>query len=458
MLNIKADSRKVKKGDTFVALRGYLSDGHSYIDKAIENGAEKLIVEEGEYSIPYEKVDDTRKYLEDYLVCHYDFINNMNIVGITGTNGKTTTAYLLYQALRKLGNKVIYIGTLGLYDVDGKVSDLPNTSPDICDMYDILVKYYELGYTDVILEASSQGLIKNRLLGIKYNYGIFTNLTQDHLDEHKTMENYRDAKRIMFDNLKEDGISILNIDDKNYKYYETKNNIYYGFNTCDYQVVDFKYYNDKTVFKYKNNNKEVEIETKLLGDYNIYNVLSAIIVLKNMNYPDDLIKNVFKTISNPDGRLDVIKYKTNNIIIDYAHTEDAMNKVINTARLFTLGNIYIVFGCTGNRDTLKRPIMMNVATTNSKYTIVTIDDPHSEDPNNIVNDMLKDNKSTNYEVILDRKKAIEKGISLLKENDTLLILGKGHEKYINYDKVKIPHNDKEEVLKVLDSLKVKESI
>ena len=323
-------------------------------------------------------------------------------------------------------------------------------------MYDILVEYYEKGYMDIVLEASSQGLIKNRLLGIKYNYGIFTNLTQDHLDEHKTMENYRDAKRIMFDNIKEDGISILNVDDKYSKYYETKNNIYYGFNTCDYQVVDVKYYGDKTVFKYTHDNKEVEIETLLLGDYNIYNVLSAIIVLKNMNYPDDLIQSAFKKISNPEGRLDVIKYKTNNIIVDYAHTEDAMNKVINTARLFTIGNIYTVFGCTGDRDRTKRPIMMNVATANSKYVIVTVDDPHSEDPNHIVEDMLEGNTNTNYEVILDRGNAIDKGISLLNNNDTLLILGKGHEKFINYDKVKIPFNDKEHVLKVLDSLKVKE--
>ena len=456
MLNIKADSRKVKPGDTFIALRGILSDGHSYINKAIENGATKLIVEEGEYSIPYEVVPDTREYLNNYLINNYSFINEMNIIGITGTNGKTTTAYLLYQALTKLGVDTIYIGTLGLYDKSGKVCDLPNTSPDICDMYDMLVEYYEKGIRNVILEASSQGLIKNRLLGIKYNYGIFTNLTQDHLDEHKTMENYRDAKRIMFDNLKENGISILNVDDKYSKYYETKNNIYYGFNTCDYQVINTKFYSNKTVFTYRHNNNDIEIETNLLGDYNIYNVLSVVIVLENMNIDINRIKEVFKTITNPEGRLDVINYKDNSIIIDYAHTEDAMIHVINTVKLFTKGSIYIVFGCTGDRDRIKRPIMMNVATSNSKYTIVTIDDPHSEDPNHIVSDMLENNKSTNYEVILDRGKAIEKGISLLKSNDTLLILGKGHEKFINYDKVKIPFNDKEHVLKVLSNLKVKE--
>lgn len=455
MINIKADSRKVKKGDIFVALRGYLSDGHSYIDKAIENGASKIIAEEGSYSIPYEIVDNTREYLNKYLIDNYSFINEMNIIGITGTNGKTTTAYLLYQALNKLGQNSIYIGTLGLYDKNGKVMDLPNTSPDICDMYEILVEYYEQGYKNVILEASSQGLVKQRLKGIKYNYGIFTNLTQDHLDEHKTMENYRDAKRIMFDNLKEDGISILNVDDKYSKYYETKNNIYYGFSTCNFQVINTKYYSDKTLFTYKYDDKEVQIETKLLGDYNILNTLSAIVVLHNMNIEDSKIQEVFKSIKSPDGRLEVIKYKDNNIVIDYAHTEDAMIKVLNTAKLFTKGNIYTVFGCTGDRDRTKRPIMMNVATTNSKYTIVTIDDPHSEDPKHIVEDMLENNTNINYEVILDRQKAIEKGISLLKENDTLLILGKGHEKFINYDKVKIPFNDKEEVLKVLDKLKVK---
>lgn len=456
MFNIKADSRKIKQGDIFIALRGISSDGHEYIEKAIEAGASKIIAEEGVYSIPYEIVPDTREYLNKYLIDNYGFINEMNIVGITGTNGKTTTAYLLYQALNKLKEKSIYIGTLGLYDMKGKVRDLPNTSPDICDMYEILVEYYEQGYKNVILEASSQGLIKNRLKGIKYNYGIFTNLTQDHLDEHKTMENYRDAKRIMFDNLKEDGISILNIDDKYSKYYETKNNIYYGFNPCNFQVIDYKYFSDKTLFTYKYNNTEVQIETKLLGDYNILNSLAAIIVLHNMKIEDSKIQEVFKSINSPDGRLEVIKYSSNNIVVDYAHTEDAMTKVLNTAKLFTKGNIYTVFGCTGDRDRTKRPIMMNVACTNSKHTIVTIDDPHSEDPKHIVEDMLENNINTNYEIILDRQKAIEKGISLLNNNDTLLILGKGHEKYINYDKVKIPFNDKEEVLKVLDNLKVKE--
>ena len=191
MINIKADSRKIKPGDIFVALRGFNSDGHEYIKKAIENGASKLIVmDEGDYSIPYEVVKDTRSYLTNYLKENYgSYLKEMRIIGFTGTNGKTTSAYLLYDALNKLGIKCGYIGTVGFYLKDGKVSDLPNTSPDICDLYEMIIDSYEQGYRFMSLEVSSQGLVRKRLDTIPFNYGVFTNVTVDHLDEQKTMDN-----------------------------------------------------------------------------------------------------------------------------------------------------------------------------------------------------------------------------------------------------------------------------
>lgn len=450
MINIKADSRKVVKDDIFVALRGISSNGLDYIDSAIKNGASKLIVDvDGDYSIPYEVVPDTREYLNNYLITNYsENINSMNVIGITGTNGKTTTAYLLYQALNKLGSKTAYIGTLGFYLEDGRVCSLPNTSPDICDMYDLLMSAYHLGYKNVVVEASSQGLLNERLKGIKFSYGIFTNLTQDHLDEHKTMENYALAKRIMFDNLKENGISILNYDDKYKDYYKTNNTIYYGFNGGEFKINSVRYSNQNTSFTYSYDNNNYEINSNLLGDYNVYNLLSVIVVLTLMKYNFDEVKKVISQLTNPDGRLDIVKYGTNSIIIDYAHTPDAIEKVLGTAKLITTGNIYVVFGCTGDRDRTKRPIMMNIVTSNSKYAVVTIDDPHNEEPMHIVEDMLEGNKNNNYEIILDRGKAIEKGLSLLKENDTLLILGKGHEEFIIMKDKRIPFNDKKEVLKI----------
>ncbi len=456
MINIKADSRKINKGDIFIALRGFNSDGHEYIDKAIALGASKLIVmDEGDYTIPYEVVPDTRVYLTNYLKENYGkYLEEMNIIGITGTNGKTTSAYLLYDALNKLGIKCGYIGTVGLYLKQGKVSDLPNTSPDICDVYDMLIAAYDAGYRNMALEVSSQGLVRGRVDTIPFKYAVFTNLTQDHLDEHKTMENYAIAKSLLFEKLTSDGISIVNFDDKYKDYFKSKYIIYYGLNGGDYKVVDTIYHNQGTTFNYVHNGEVTTINSPLLGEYNIYNLLSVIIVLENMNIPKDDIVKVTTKLTCPPGRMDIIKYNTNSIIVDYAHTPDAIDKILSTVKKIKHDNIYIVFGCTGSRDRTKRPIMMGLVTNNCKHAIVTMDDPHEEDPMHVVEDMLEGNINSNYEVIIDRGKAIEKGISLLKDNDILLILGKGHEEFIVMKDKKIPFNDKNKVNEVLTKISV----
>jgi len=456
MINIKADSRKVKKGDIFIALRGFNSDGHEYIDKAIALGASKLVVmDEGNYPIPYEVVPDTRVYLTNYLKENYGkYLEEMNIVGFTGTNGKTTSAYLLYDALNKLGIKCGYIGTVGLYLKQGKVSDLPNTSPDICDMYDMLISAYDAGYRNMAIEVSSQGLVRGRLDTIPFKYAIFTNLTQDHLDEHKTMENYAKAKSLLFEMLTSEGISIINYDDKYKEYFKTKYTVYYGLNGVDYKVVDTIYHNQGTTFNYIHNGETTTINSPLLGEYNIYNLLGVIIVLENMNIPKDNIVKVVTKLTCPPGRMDIIKHNTNSIIVDYAHTPDAIDKILSTVKKIKHDNIYMVFGCTGSRDRTKRPIMMKLATNNCKYVVVTMDDPHEENPMHVVDDMLEGNINSNYEVIIDRGKAIEKGISLLKNNDILLILGKGHEEFIVMKDKRIPFNDKNKVNEVLEKISV----
>lgn len=456
MINIKADSRKIKNGDIFIALRGFSSDGHEYIEKAIQNGASKLIVmDEGNYSIPYEVVEDTRVYLENYLKDNYGkYLEEMSIVGFTGTNGKTTSAYLLYDALNKLGIKCGYIGTVGFYLKDGKVSDLPNTSPDICDLYDMLIEAYDNGYRHIAIEVSSQGLVRGRLNTIPFSHGVFSNLTVDHLDEHKTMDNYANAKRMLFDMLGDNGLSILNFDDKYKDKFITKNTLFYGFNGGDYKITYQNYNNQGTMFKYINNGIETLINSPLLGKYNIYNLLSVIVVLESLKISKEDIIKVTKIIACPPGRMDIIKYNTNSIIIDYAHTADAMENIINTVKNINHNDIYIVFGCTGSRERTKRPVMMNLAVSNSKYTIVTVDDPHDEEPTEVVKDMLEGNNHENYEVILDRGKAIEKGISLLNDNDILLILGKGHEEFIIMKDKKIPFNDRKKVEEIINYVNV----
>lgn len=443
MINIQTDTRKIKKGDTFVAVKCEVNDGHQYIEKAIENGASKIVAERGEYSIPTLIVEDTREYIENYLEENYNkFLDEMTIIGITGTNGKTTSSYLIYQALNKLGVKTSYIGTLGFF-MDEKVMNLPNTSVDICDTYDLLMKSYDAGYKVVVMEVSSHALSNNRLRTIKYDYAIFTNLTQDHLDHHKTMENYALAKQKLFKSLKKDGQAIVNIDDEYKDYYllDENNNVTYGFNDSDYTISDVNMSNKGTTFKLNG----LDIETKLIGRYNIYNLVDALVLLKLMGYNDDQIKDCSKDLNAPAGRMEKLEYKNNSIIIDYAHTPDGLQNFISTVAEFVEGNIYIVFGCTGDRDRTKRPIMTDIVGGYAKKFIITNDDPHFEDPNQIVSDMISNFDKDNYEVCLDRKEAIEKGIDLLKENDVLLILGKGHEEFMIVGRERIPFNDRKVV-------------
>lgn len=448
MINIQSDSRKIKKGDIFVALKCEVNDGHKYIDKAIENGASKIIAEYGNYNVDTLIVDDTRKYINSYLEENYNkYLDEMTIIGITGTNGKTTTAYLIYQALNKLGKKTAYIGTIGFY-LDKKISDLPNTSVDICDTYNLLIEAYDKGYKTVVLEVSSHALANNRLCTLKFDYGIFTNLTQDHLDFHKTMENYALAKQKLFKMLKKNGKAIINIDDSHHETFMLKenNNITYGKNGS----YSFKNYEDSikgTTFDLVINDKNYNIKTKLIGKYNVYNLLATISVLNNMNIKIEEIVSLTQELNAPPGRMDKIDYKNNKIIIDYAHTPDAIYNILNAVE--SGGKKYVVFGCTGERDRLKRPIMGRLVSEMSDYFIITNDDPHNEDEEEIVKDILEGNDFKNYEICLDRKEAIKKGINLLNENDILFILGKGHEEYI-VGKTKIRHNDKEEVLKILN--------
>ena len=454
---IRVDSRKVQKGDTFIAVRGVSSDGHDYIEKAIQNGAEYIIAEEGSYKVKTTIVKDTREYLTEYLKETYKKeLKEMKIIGITGTNGKTTTAYLIYQALNKLNIKCSYIGTLGFF-MEKKVCNLPNTTPDILDLYEMFVESYNKGYKHIVLEVSSQAISYKRVDKILFDYALFTNLTQDHLDYHKTMENYALAKQQLFKQLKNNGKAIINSDDKSNHYFvlEENNNIFYGINNGDVKIHNYLMSNLGTNLKYIYNDEVYETSTSLIGKYNIYNILLTITFLIELSIPIDKINNIIPKLNTPAGRMDKINLNSNVIIIDYAHTPDAMENIVSTVKEVKHNNIYIVFGCTGDRDRTKRNIMTKYALENSKHVIITNDDPHTEDPKQIINDMLNNVNLKNYEICLDRSKAIEKGINLLNENDILLILGKGHEEYMIVGNEKIPFNDRKEVEKYI---KLKELI
>jgi len=453
MIDIKSDSRKVKKGDKFVALRGISSDGHEYIDKAIELGASEIIVEEvtKEYNVKTTVVKNTREYLNKYLYDNYHhIIEDMTIIGLTGTNGKTTSCYLIYQALNKLGYKCGYIGTVG-YFLEDKVRDLPNTNPDICEMYDMIVEAYEKGFKYMVLEASSQGIAYGRIETLEFNYAIFTNLTRDHLDYHKTMENYALAKQQLFKQLKKKGLGIVNIDDAYSVYYKIGNYITYGFNDSEYQVTSYEITKDGITFII---NDEYTIKSKLIGKYNIYNLLVTYIILDRIGISYEDMKNIFIELNPPSGRMDIIKYNSNTIVIDYAHTPDAMENIINTIKEINHEHLYIVFGCTGSRDRVKRPIMTSLALTQSDFVYITSDDLHEESFEQITNDMISGNTLNNYVVIEDRKKAVMDAINKLNKNDILLILGKGHEEFIIIGKDKIPYNDRKAVLEIINDKEV----
>lgn len=448
MINIKSDSRKVKEGDIFIALRGISSDGHDYIEKAINNGAKKIIVEEdNDYDIDTLVVPDTREYLNNYLKEHYaKYFDDMTIIGITGTNGKTTTAFLTYEALNYLGYKCAYIGTVGFYQ-DKKVCDLPNTCPDICDMFELIIDSYEKGYKYIVLEASSQGIAYGRLENIVFDYAVFTNLTMDHLDYHITMENYALAKQQLFKQLKKDGLGIVNGDDNYSIYYKIGKYITYGFNDNDYKITDYKL--DCSGIEFTINNNYV-IKSTLLGKYNIYNLLTVYILLSKIGVSYEDIYNTIIKLEAPNGRMEIIKYNTNNIIIDYAHTPDAMENIFNAIKDIDYNKLYVVFGCTGSRDRKKRPIMTNMSLSLADFTFITSDDLHEEPFDQIIEDMLQGVTKDNYIVIQDRSIAIKRAIDRLDSNDMLLILGKGHEEFIITKDGNIPHNDKKCVEEIIN--------
>ena len=440
--NIKTDSRKIKKGDIFVALKTAEGDGHDYVQSAIEKGASKVVVSHGSYDVETIVVPDTRKYLTDYLIENYKpTIDKMHIIAFTGTNGKTTSTLLMYQALNKLGINCASVGTVGYFTNRGKEFYLANTSPDICDMYELLIDSYNNNHMYVTIEASSHGLALGRLEGIEYDFGIFSNLTRDHLDFHQTFENYALAKQELFKRIKKDGFAIVNTDDEYKDYFLLdNNNVTFGFNESDYQIEDFKMNSEGSYFKVNG----IEYHTNLIGKYNALNMIPVIIMLQKMNIDNDKIKQIVSELQAPTGRLEQVKYKTNNIYIDYAHTPDGLEKAVSTVKSITKGKVYVVFCCRGKRDVGRRYGMMKAATDLADLAIVTSDNYYGESIDNILNDMTKDLDNTNYEVIIDRKEAIYKGIDLLKENDSLLILGHGHEETLTLEnKQKIPFIEKD---------------
>lgn len=440
----------MEKGDIFVALRGVNHDGHSYIADAIEKGATKVVVEEGLYPVETYIVKDTHEYLVQTLKReYYDEVKDLKLIGITGTNGKTTSCYLIHQALNRLGRKCGYIGTIGFY-IDEKICDLPNTTPDILDLYDMLLTCKKEGCEFVAMEVSSHSLDMNRVDGLLFDYAIFTNLTQDHLDYHGNMKNYALAKQKLFRKMKEQGTCFINIDDDNsYHFLLPENhNITYGFRNGSYRITNMTYSLGHTDFIVSHEGEKT-YQMKLIGKHNLYNMLVVIMLLEELGIGESEIRKTISLLEEPRGRMECVRYHDALIIVDYAHTPDAVSNAIHAVLEIPHGKIYTIIGCGGDRDRAKRPEMAKIATDLSDYVIFTSDNPRNEDPEHILEDMEHGLDNTNYEKIVNRKEAINRGIQMLQKSDILLLLGKGHETYQVIGNKKIHFDDMEEVKKII---------
>ncbi len=451
--NIQYDSRKVGKYDLFICVKGFTVDGHKFIDMAIEKGAKAFLVQEDiqRDGVTFIKVKNTR---EDMAKVADNFYNHpsqrFDVIGVTGTNGKTSITTFLNEILTSADNKVGLIGTIKISDGDKEIES-NSTTPESRDLQDYFDQMINNGCKYCAMEVSSHALALNRVAQTKYKVGVFTNLTPDHLDFHKDLEDYRNAKEKLF--YMTTNANVINIDDeggkviyKNIKNLDTKCYTYAIDHEADFMAKDIKIEARGVSYKLVTPTYEEDIFVPVPGKFTVYNTLAVIAACYALEIPKEIVLNGLKNTGGVAGRFEAISNETGiSVIVDYAHTPDALENVIKTAREFVKNRIITVFGCGGDRDTTKRPLMGNIAQKLSDICIVTSDNPRTEDPELIINDILEglDKSKENYKVVIDRKEAIKEAIEIAQKGDVILIAGKGHENYQIIGKVKHHFDDKE---------------
>lgn len=457
---ISCNSKEVKKDFVFVAIKGSNQDGHKFISEAIRNGARLVITQDPQpqnSKVTFINFKDTRKILGRLASEFYSRPSEiLKVVGITGTNGKTTITYLIEAILEEAG---FYPGALGTINYRFKDRLIPakNTTPGPIELQNILAQMSKAGVDYCIMEVSSHALDQNRIEGIEFHSAIFTNLTQDHLDYHKNLENYFKAKAKLFMMLNNNSFAVINNDDKwarRIKDLTCARIITYGIkNNAFVRAKKIKFNSLSTEFLLSGKKTEFTLKTKLLGEHNIYNILAAVAWALKEGIDISIIKSTLEKLSSVPGRLERINFNGKfQVFVDYAHTEDALKNIIKTLRLIFNKRIIVVFGCGGERDKTKRPKMGRVVTELSDLAIITNDNPRSEDPQDIINDIKRGIRKKNYSVISDRAEAIKKALSLAKSGDVVLVAGKGHENYqILKDRV-IHFDDKEVIRECLKSM------
>ncbi|WP_223066365.1 UDP-N-acetylmuramoyl-L-alanyl-D-glutamate--2,6-diaminopimelate ligase [Paenibacillus caui] len=448
-LNIQIDSRKVGPGDLFICLPGYTVDGHDFALQAEANGASALVVErplEG-IGLPQLLVKDSRLAMAVLANVYYHFPSTrLKVIGITGTNGKTTTSYLIESILQNEGRKNGLIGTIQR-KVNGKTYAISGTTPEALDLQRYLYEMVEAKSEYCVMEVSSHALEQGRVKGTDFRTAIFTNLTQDHLDYHKTMEEYRAAKALLFSRLgnrfSEDAESrkyaVLNADDPASVYFAKQTAaevLTYGVdNKADVRASGIRVTAKGTEFHVDTFRGSADIALQMVGKFNVYNALAAITAALLEDIPLDRIKQSLEAVKGVDGRVEAVNEgQPYAVIVDYAHTPDGLENVLRTVKEFAEGRVLTVFGCGGDRDRTKRPLMGAIAAKYSDYVIVTSDNPRTENPHNILLDIeagLKENNvpASRYQLASDRHEAIHKAIEMASPGDVVLIAGKGHETY-----------------------------
>lgn len=466
--NVESDSRKIKKGGLFVSIKGFDVNGNDYIKDAIKAGAVAVMAEP---DIDKDLLKVIAKYVTIIIVpdtrlglalCSCNFYDNpskkFRLIGITGTKGKTTTSFMTKAILEKQGMKVGLIGTIATYIGDKKIEDSDRTTPESNKLQLLFAKMAEAGCNAVVMEVSSQSLKLNRVAGCDFDVAVFTNFSEDHISpkEHPDMKDYFDSKLKLIEMAK---VAFINADDlmtaKVPKLLPNKEITTYGIdNYCNLLAKDITITNSYVDFKVKLENRNERVKVCIPGRFSVYNALAAISIAKELECSAENVKAALEEVRVP-GRSELVDNKKElTIMIDYAHSPESLENILNAVKSYTRGRLISVFGCGGDRDSGKRPIMGEISGRIADYTIITSDNPRTEDPDKIVKQIEEGIKKTNgkYEVVVDRTEAIEHAIKMANKRDIIVLAGKGHEPYQEINGEKHPFDERIIVNEIIDKM------
>ena len=456
--SITIDSREAREGSIFVAIKGFKTDGHKFIQNAISNGASAVILDDTS-AVPDEifiksgvtkiVVENSRKSLAEFSNYLFDEPSKkITLVGITGTKGKTTTSYFMKNVFDNAGIKSGLLGTnknlIGNKEIKSKL-----TTPEANEINFLLNEMVKEGCTHCVMEVSSHSLALDRVDYLDFDFAVFSNISSDHMDYHHTFENYLGAKELLFENLKEDSTAVINLDDKSANDIIKKTNASvktYGENTnADFVISDVQYNLNGTRFSINDHHSSYSINTRLIGKFNAYNATAAFSTAVLMGLEAPLVVDGIKKTSQVPGRFEVISRGKKKVIVDYSHTAGSLKEALEAIHHINTKNqpIYTVFGCGGDRDKLKRPEMGRIAEELSDRVIITSDNPRSEEPNKIIEDIINGLRRKDYLIIENREEAIKTAITDSPDNAIILIAGKGHENYQEINGVRKHFSDKE---------------